>query len=140
MILSKRVAFYTSSVKISGRFIVYLYFFFSFKKSYRVAIDLYLELWTSISQNGVYMNLELWKFVKNPIFVLEWSNFWKTLFIMSTIRICNNTKIDFSDLMSKPVVRSHLFSAILMQYCGKSENDRTIRSCIRVYIQKMKKK
>ena len=27
-----------------------------------------------------------------------------------------------------------------MQYCGKTENDRTIISCIRIYIQKVKKK
>ena len=33
----------------------------------------------------------------------------------------------------------YIFSVILMQYCGKSENDRTIKSCIRIYIQEMKK-
>ena len=34
----------------------------------------------------------------------------------------------------------YIFSVILMQYYGKTENDRTIRSCIRVHIQKVKKK
>ena len=33
---------------------------------------------------------------------LQTSDFGKTLFNMSTIRICNNPKNDFSGLMSKP--------------------------------------
>ena len=33
----------------------------------------------------------------------------------------------------------YIFSVILMQYYGKTENDRTIRSCIRIYLQKVKK-
>ena len=93
-------------------------------------LAMYLAIWLSgwpcLTAAAVNMAVRALKFgMSTPLMII-----WKTV-----------SQFFFFYLLSYAPfsIFPYIFVVILMQYYGKTENDRTIRSCIRVYIQKVKK-